>query len=302
MRIGIIDLGTNSVRFFVFEYSKKSPIHQLHKEKHMVRLGDSLFHKKRLNWKAYRRTVQAFEHYKDLIKEFEVEHVWAVATSAVRTAADGHRLLDIIKKHTDISVEIISGQREAELIAQGVLANVELPPESVLLVDIGGGSTEISRIKNNKVKQSFSLELGAARCQQLYLQSVPPMKGGEEELRKTVRKLLKKTSGNMDQKKYACALGTSGSIRAVEAIKNGLDSEEQAFSHHFLKKLLKKMRPMKRKDFATFETLEERRIDLILSAVILLDEILNFYSIDNVEVTQSSLKDGLIADFCKRLG
>ncbi|MBI2609000.1 MAG: hypothetical protein HYW47_05290 [Deltaproteobacteria bacterium] len=175
MRFSIIDLGTNSVRIDVYEMNQKK-IFQLLRERVMIRLGEGLFQKKYITKNVMQRTLHTFEDFSDILYEFKVERVIAVGTSAMRVATNAQRLKKIIHKETGIQLKIISGLKEAELIAQGILSYEKMPQGFSLLVDIGGGSTEISLSRGHELFFATSLNLGAHRLHQLFLKRNPPLK------------------------------------------------------------------------------------------------------------------------------
>ncbi|MDB5037025.1 MAG: Exopolyphosphatase, partial [Bacteriovoracaceae bacterium] len=123
MRLAIIDLGTNSVRFDVVEVAEGGQILKLHREKLMIRLGDKVFLRKRLDPHAIGVCIDAFRSFKSTLEDFHVKRVIAFGTAALREARDGARLIEKIKRQTGITVRIISGDEEARLIAKGVLKN-----------------------------------------------------------------------------------------------------------------------------------------------------------------------------------
>src|SRR6478672_4923106 len=144
MRVAIIDLGTNSVRFDVQEFERGREAQILHREKLMIRLGQGVFITGRLDKNAIRRALHAFLRFRQIATDFRVEKIIAFGTSALRDARDSDKLLRQIKSQTGIDVRVITGEEEAKLIAEGVLAHEKPEKGTFALVDIGGGSTEIS--------------------------------------------------------------------------------------------------------------------------------------------------------------
>src|SRR5690349_20184162 len=145
MRIAIIDLGTNSVRFDIHQLGpKKGSVRQLHREKIMVRLGQGVFLNGKLDRSAIQRTLHAFTRFKKSAAQFKAAKTIAFGTSALRESSDGEKFLKLVHERTGIQIRVISGSEEAQLIALGILSNEKTPKGKYALVDIGGGSTEIS--------------------------------------------------------------------------------------------------------------------------------------------------------------
>lgn len=303
MRVAVIDLGTNSVRFYAANLRQGKSPQVLLEIKESIRLGESFFGQQVDRWPAYRRTINAFQDFQKHIDELEIERVWAVATSAVRNAQNPFKFVDMIQRRTGIQIEVISGFKEAQLIAKGVISTVELPKTPCLFLDIGGGSTEISYYSKNRVSHSMSLPVGAARCQQTFLETIPPSQDGksEELLRNEIRKHLHTQSANTDHPDFAQTIGTSGSIRALGRLANGKKKTKKQFTAKFLEDFIHEIRGLTRNELLEISFLEEKRVDLILSAAIILHETLAFYGIDTVQTTKCSLKDGLLTQLEEEL-
>jgi len=174
MRVAIIDLGTNSVRFDIHQIGPGGELKSLHREKLQIRLGQGVFLTGRLDHGAIRRALHAFESFQTTARALRVEKIVAFGTSALREASDSDQFLKRIKTRTKINVRIISGEEEARYIAEGILANERDLKGNFALVDIGGGSTEVSVCKGKKILRATSFALGTARLQQVFLKTIPP--------------------------------------------------------------------------------------------------------------------------------
>ena len=122
---------------------------------------------------AQDRLYDALGHFREVIDEHEVETVRAVGTEALRTATNGAGILDYISTNYDIDIEIVSGEREAQLIFQGVSQVVDLDHNSSIIIDIGGGSVEFIQVIDGKVTQLVSIPIGIARLYDQFHQSEP---------------------------------------------------------------------------------------------------------------------------------
>ena len=162
MRVAIIDLGTNSVRFDVHFLGESGKTRLLHREKLMIRLGQGVFLKGKMDPAAIQRAVEAMEHFRQIATSLRVRKLVAFGTSALREAADSNTLVETVKEETGIEIKVISGKEEAKFIAQGILANEKPPKGRYALVDIGGGSTEVSLARGREVLLGDSFPLGTA--------------------------------------------------------------------------------------------------------------------------------------------
>jgi exopolyphosphatase/guanosine-5'-triphosphate,3'-diphosphate pyrophosphatase len=299
MRLAIIDLGTNSVRFDVHELGPDNQIFHIHREKLMIRLGEGVFLKGRLDRRSVQICIEAFKSFKKTIEDFRVHRVTAFGTSALREAKDGDRLIRQIKRKTGISVKIISGEEEARLIARGVLVNEAGVRGKFGLVDIGGGSTEVTVVAGKKLLRSASFPLGTARLQQVFLKTIPPATGVKgkpgpiENLRRHIRGILLYQMVSEDWPKVKRILGSSGTVRALNKILTG-SGKADAIKKGDLSDLVKKMGPMTRQQLARIPGMEPRRVDMILSGAILLEECMNALHAEQVYLTEYSLRDGIL--------
>ncbi len=300
MQFGIVDLGTNSVRLFVYRQHESGELKLQLKRKEMVRLGDSVYETGKLNPLAIERTLDALQAFQDILERKKIDVVQAVATSAARCAKDGKDFCKLVRKKIGMDLRVISGKEEARLIAQGVTSNVKLGKDPVLLLDIGGGSTELSFCKGKKILQSASLKIGAASGQQLFLKKVPPRKSALIALEERVRELIdeKVPESPLDSIKYV--LGSSGSIRAFNRILHGPAKTGSRFSRDELKSILKTLKKAEREEILLIPGIEARRADLITSAGVILKTFLDVYGIKKVRSTRFALKDGLLAEMLQQ--
>ncbi len=291
-RIAVIDLGTNSVRFDVHEIGLSRETRLLHREKLMVRLGENLFSGGKLDRNAVRRTLQAFSSFQHTATDLKVDKVVAFGTSALREASDGNMLLRGVRKAVGIDLRVISGNEEAKLIAAGVLANEARVKGDFALVDIGGGSTEISIIREGKTEFCESFSLGAARLQQIFLKTSPPS-GPIKAMRKHIRRALRDRLGSMKRSQVPRIIGSSGTIKALTRLcrKSG---GTKMIERERLAKLVKRMSLMTPAQLRALPGMEPKRIDLILSGAILLEECMDAVGAKRVDFTDFSLRDGIL--------
>ncbi len=303
MRIGIIDLGTNSVRFDVHSVDRNGKSRLLHREKLMIRLGQGVFLDGKLDLHAIHRTIQAFNSFHRTATLLQAEKVVASGTSALREAIDADNLISMIRRKTGIDIRVISGQEEAQLIALGILANESTPKGRFGLIDIGGGSTEISICEGKKILHSVSFSLGAARLQQIFLKSSPPkiIKDSHLDpilnLRKYIKSILLPKIV-LDQWPHVSTLiGSSGTIRALQKIikKTALsDTANNSIDRKAISKLIKFMSPLSKPQLLGIPGMETKRADIILSGALLLDECMDALGANQFITTTYSLRDGIL--------
>ncbi len=305
MRLAVIDLGTNSVRFDVHQIGPGNRIRQLHREKLMVRLGQGVFLEGKLDKDAIRRTVQAFSSFQRTSEELNAQKIVAFGTSALREASDSQRLLQLIRAKTGIEVRVISGVEEARLIALGILQHEKPPKGRYALLDIGGGSAEISICQGRAIRHSTSFPLGTARLQQVFLKSSPPKaasRGGItpiEELRRHIKGTLLPKIISENWPKANFVLGSSGTIRALARMLKKGGAGGKSIELKDLRKLVKTMSTMTTTQLLAVPGMEGKRVDMILAGAILLEECMDALSAKKLKPTDFSLRDGILEEELK---
>mgnify|MGYP001449844998 CR=1 FL=1 len=191
-RIGVIDIGSNSVRLVVFDGASRSPSYFFN-EKIMCGLGVGLSKKLYLNPTGKKRALKAIKRFMNITKKMEISKIIGIATAAIRKAKDGNDFLQKIKDDTFLDVFIASGEEEARLSANGVLLG--RPKTTGLVCDIGGGSLEFADLKNGKVLKCSTCDIGP-----LFLSSLNKNDTDlEKYINKSLLNIYKKYKWNNEQ-------------------------------------------------------------------------------------------------------
>src|SRR3954464_5767263 len=169
--LAVIDLGSNATHLHIAQLSG-GHLSVLAEDRAAVRLGEQVFRTGRLSAPAIARTAVAMERFAKLAQRAGAAHVRAVATSAVREASNRAALVRTIRNHAGINLEVISGAEEARLVCLGVLQG-EPAGERALILDIGGGSTEIISARGEEPASSISLSLGSVRLTEFFVENDP---------------------------------------------------------------------------------------------------------------------------------
>jgi exopolyphosphatase/guanosine-5'-triphosphate,3'-diphosphate pyrophosphatase len=275
---------------------------RLHREKRMVRLGDGLFERGSLDPAAIERVEDALRDFMLLHRALGGRRMRAVATAAMREAPEAPQLAQRWRDHFDIDFKVISGEEEAALIARGVMVVEKVPSGGFGLIDIGGGSTEISLCQGPKVLESFSLPLGANRLQQAYLKRIPPIKEGIAALRADVEGTVSGMRAQHQWPGLKELIGSGGTIRAVRRLAKSAGAKDQPFTVHFLSDLVRQMERLDRVGLLHIPGMDEKRVDLILAGALLLEEAAKALGVQRIRATEASLRDGLLATERDALG
>jgi exopolyphosphatase / guanosine-5'-triphosphate,3'-diphosphate pyrophosphatase len=162
MRRAVIDIGTNTVKLLVADVDNGQVVPVVSKDQ-MTRLGEGVNQSKRLSRAAMTRTIEAITHFMADTRDLGVTDAVALTTSATRDADNGHEFLEGVRSACEIDVQVISGEREAELIFRGVCSDPMWSKQRILVMDVGGGSVEFILGASGRIERLLSLPLGAVR-------------------------------------------------------------------------------------------------------------------------------------------
>src|SRR5215468_7834113 len=174
MRIAAVDVGSNSIHMVVAQVEADGRFHVLDRAKDMVRLGRRTLNSGRLSPQAIDAGVRTLAAFRTLAERQGVTRITAVATSAVREAANGGDFIKKVEDDVGLRVKVIPGREEARLVYLGVRHAIDLRREPTLIVDIGGGSVELIHVQDEKPVALHSLKLGVARLTEEFLHNDPP--------------------------------------------------------------------------------------------------------------------------------
>jgi exopolyphosphatase / guanosine-5'-triphosphate,3'-diphosphate pyrophosphatase len=298
-RLAAIDIGTNSIRSIVIEPLASGKYRILDDEKVLVRLGEGLNQSGVIAPAAWERAMEALTRQKKIIEGYRVASIEAVATSAVRKAANGADFVREIKSRIGLDVEVISGEEEAELAALSAFHNFELDGVRHLIFDIGGGSLELITALGTHVEELISLELGAVFLTENFLKADPVSPAEHLKLRKYIRKVLKNSyTGNRSG--MQCLVGSGGTVTSIATMVTASRRERYDSIHgyellrsevvHLLAMLLRKGDKERR----SLPGLNPERSDIIIAGVTVVDELMDFFQVNVLRVNERGIREGLI--------
>jgi exopolyphosphatase / guanosine-5'-triphosphate,3'-diphosphate pyrophosphatase len=307
--IAAIDIGTNSVHMVVVRIVTSLPAFTIiAREKETVRLGDRDPQTGNLTPEAILRAIGALKRCQEVAKSLNAQQILAVATSAVREAPNGNEFVRSIEMELGLAVNIISGQEEARRIYLGVLSGVEFNNTPHLIVDIGGGSTELILGDSNEPRTLSSTKIGAVRLTSEFVPKNPVSDRELMYLQAFVRGQLERATdeikANLRSGEAPKMVGTSGTIETLAAIlnldKNGHIPERihgSAIQLSELRNLIQRLRRMTVAERATIEGLSERRAEIIIAGAVILQEAMAMLGMQSLSVCERSLREGVIVDW-----
>ncbi|WP_142603815.1 Ppx/GppA phosphatase family protein [Solitalea koreensis] len=211
MKLAVIDMGTNTFHLLIAEV-KNGKLDELYKENIAVKLGEGGINKKIIVPTAFQRGLKAISYFDIKLKEFQVDQLKAIGTSALRNAANGRAFAEEVQKIIGQKIEVIDGDREAELIYKGVREAVELKSHRSLIMDIGGGSVEFIICDENEIFWKQSFEIGASRLIQKFQLSDPISKQNIKELEDYFSQVLVPLFIAAEETKIDQIIGSAGSF------------------------------------------------------------------------------------------
>ncbi|OFX48914.1 MAG: hypothetical protein A2046_08000 [Bacteroidetes bacterium GWA2_30_7] len=304
MRIGIIDLGTNTFNLLIVDITDEKYIKKVYKSNLPVKLGKEGFLDGLISPDAIVRGIEALKFHKNSINEHSCDKIFAFATSAIRSAVNGKDFTVLVKNKLDIDVQIISGDTEAELIYFGVKNAINLSNETVLIIDIGGGSTEFIIANNNKLFWKKSYPLGIARIIEKFHPADPISEAEILQIENYLQSALNDLLSEVSKYKIETLIGSSGSFDTfasmVSLALKKEKSENQAFYKISISDFDKLHNTLLKSTFserANMEGLEPVRIEMIVLASIFTKFIIKKLNISKLYQSEYAIKEGIAFSF-----
>lgn len=220
-----IDIGSNSCRLAIASVQQHQ-LKTLYEDREVTRLGESVFETGVISPEAMANTIKALKRFHKAVQTHVVDRVRVVATSATRDARNAEAFRAWVKSTTGWNVEVISGLEEGRLIHLGVMAHEPGARGKCLLIDLGGGSCEVTYSDGGRIRQMVSLPLGAVRLQQEFLRNDPPMKEDVARLRKFIDRELRRAQRKLGTPKVDHVIATSGTAAALAEASHSLPAED----------------------------------------------------------------------------
>lgn len=306
MRLAAIDIGTNSVHMIVVRVRPDFSFEIVDREKEMVRLGAGGLDGRQLTPDAMTAALQALSKFKRLAESHQVDEILAVATSATREAENGGAFLRAIERRTGIRARIITGNEEARLIHLAAVYGVDTPKPAVV-IDIGGGSVEITRGSGNTVDLAKSFKIGVIRLTERFVDSDPISRRSERKMTKFIREEVDRYLEVVADTGFDRVIGTSGTILSLGAVASAMEHDAAPLgirnlrvSAKSLRKLRKTAVEMDLEERMQLPGLDPRRADIMVAGAILLDTLLRRLGADEITLCDLALREGVLLDYILR--
>ena len=283
-----IDIGSNALRLLisnVIEYRKETITLKNSLIRVPIRLGQDAFTSGKISRNNIKQITRSMRAFKYLMKVHNVKNYLAFATAALREAKNGEEVIDRVKNKTGINIQIIDGKKEAKIISNTNVFRGVHPKKTILYIDVGGGSTELSIIKNKKVLKSISLKIGTVRL----------LNNGVDS--ETWIMAKKWVTTNTRPFTNIFLLGTGGNINKLHKISN--IKENKPITYNKLRKIYKNLNSLSYEERIIKFALNQDRSDVIIPATELFLKIFEWSGAREVYVPKVGLSDGMIKELCK---
>lgn len=305
MRIGTIDIGTNSMRLLIGDY-KNNKIENRKKYINTTRIGQGVDKEGYITEDAIKRNLDALKEFSDMCKQEKCEKVYCMGTSALRDSKNAGEFVKRAKELTNIDVQIINGDEESNLGFKGVIEGTYGDKkEDILVIDIGGGSTEFILGNEDGIKFCKSENVGALRMTEKFITTDPISEEEFEEMSKFIETCISQTINKLKDKKISKLVGIGGAITSLSAMNQELEvySMEKVHNSEVSKKdleeILQKIKKMTLNDKKTIKGLQPKRADIITAGVKILDIIMEKLEIEKIMISEYDNLEGLMCQNAK---
>jgi exopolyphosphatase/guanosine-5'-triphosphate,3'-diphosphate pyrophosphatase len=300
--LAAIDIGSNAIRLVVGEQDASGEITVIKKVREPVRLGQDVFTDGIITEKTRARAIESFLSFKDMMKALGVTKHRAVATSALREAKNRESFIQEVKRATGIAIDVIDGLEEGRLIFSAVAHRVDLHEKVSLLIDIGGGSVELTVADHGRPIATQTFKLGTVRLLQFLAErglKERHLRGLIEEQFAPARQFIAQQSRKLhiDQ-----AIGTGGNLECLGKLRVALLQKSSIFSmsRDDLGKITTHLQSMTCKERVQFLRLRPDRADVVVPAALVTLAVLHAADSEILMVPYVGLRDGLLADLAEK--
>jgi exopolyphosphatase/guanosine-5'-triphosphate,3'-diphosphate pyrophosphatase len=306
MPLAAIDIGTNTFRLLIaevhFDRRKKNyMLNEIFSERVVTRLGEGIYNHGFLNKQAISRSIDTLRNFSDTISRYGVNRTSAIATSALRDAQDSNSFLRKAEETTGLEIEIVSGEQEANMTASGMLIDIPVPQTS-LMADIGGGSTELIFSKHREPIQVRSLNLGVVYLADKYMKHDPP---ALEDLKLMGNEISRKILAIADSfknsfNKQTAFIGTAGTVTALSAIAQNLNHYDHKKIHNSkisrreIENIFSELSGISTRERIKYLPFEPTRLDIIVPGTLILFKLVDIFGFQEITVSNYGLREGIL--------
>lgn len=307
MKIGTIDIGTNSMRLLIADYNNNK-IENRKKYINTTRIGQGVDQDGYITNEALERNLKALKEFSDKCNEEKCEKVYCMGTSALRDSKNGQDFINEAKKLTNIDVKIICGEEESNLGFMGVLEGTEGDKkEDILVIDIGGGSTEFVVGNEDGIKFCKSENVGALRMTEKFITTDPISDEEFNSMTSYIEDTISSTINKLETMNISKLVGIGGAITSLSAMNQQLEVYSMENVHNSvvtkkdLEKILQNLKIMTLNDKKTLKGLQPKRADIITAGVKILHIVMEKLEIEKIMISEYDNLEGLLCQKSKNM-
>lgn len=296
---GAVDIGSNSVRLKIARL-QSGRLKEIHEDREVTRLGEGVFSGGSLSPEAMADTVRVLGRFHRAAQECGTDAVRVVATAALRDARNSRAFLEWVRSATGWNVEIISGLEEARLIHLGIISHGKLSADPVLLVDLGGGSCELTLSRRGHIRDTVSLPLGAVRLTSEFLRRDPPRKSELERMRQFVAREMGRIETRIRSARVRAVIATSGTAAALAGVSAHLARFEKGeagskVTREMMRRIVKQITRLPLEQRKKVPGIGPRRAEIICAGAVVFAEMLDRCHLSGFRYSPLGLRDGILA-------
>ncbi len=293
-----VDIGSNSVRLKVAKL-QAGKLRPLHEDREVTRLGEGVFSSGFLTPESMAETVKVLRRFHRTIQTLIPDSVRVVATAALRDARNSQAFLEWVRSSTGWRVEIVSGLEEARLIHLGLVSDPRVDRTPTLMIDLGGGSCELTVSQAGHIRDAVSLPLGAVRLTNEFLRHDAPRKGELKRMRGFVTREVNRVADRIAKAKVRSVIATSGTAAALAAVashlQRGRRRQRNVVSRAEMTRIAKRLARLPVAERRKIEGIGPRRAEIIVAGATVYHELLERLRLKGFRYSPLGLRDGILS-------
>jgi len=292
---GAVDIGSNSVRLSIAEL-RRGRLVVLHQDREVTRLGEGVFRDGNLEPQAMAQTLKVLRRFHRAVQSHAVERTRVIGTSALRDSNSARLFEEWVKSVTGWNLEVISGLEEGRLIHLGVVSSLRAAPAKMLLIDLGGGSCELTLSEKGHIKEIVTLPLGAVRLTQEFIQHDPPTKPELKRLHDFIVQEAANVSRKITRTAVHAVIATSGTAAALAGAAQSLRlTRSGAVSQGVAEKLARRLAKMTERQRSSIKGINPKRAQIIVAGAAVYAHLLDSCKLKGFRYSPLGLRDGILA-------
>jgi exopolyphosphatase/guanosine-5'-triphosphate,3'-diphosphate pyrophosphatase len=299
-RIAVVDIGSNSTRLLIADVAE-GRVSEVERRSTVTRLGRGVDLSGQLSAEAIEAACTAIAGYVELYEQANVDGVVAIATSAVRDASNGDAFVAELRERFALSARVLDGEQEARLTYMGATSE-RLPADPTLVIDIGGGSTELIVGTGSEISFHDSLQAGVVRHSERHISSDPPVTAELEALADDLRVPIGRAAAAVPGPRPTEGIAVAGTPTSLAAVEIGLDpyDPERVDGHTLtlagVQRLLSRLASVPLAERREIPGLHPDRAPTIVAGVVILIEVMRAFALESIEVSEHDILYGVAID------